>query len=79
MKIKSHYKVDIKEVKMKVLFDISVINIEYLKEVMDLIKTLKHKEKSLSQIKFLKEKEIHVYNIWHNKKSYTVDYYRQKR
>lgn len=68
MKIKSHYKVDIKEVKMKVLFDISVINIKYLKEVMDFIKTLKYKEKNLSQIKFLKEKEIHVYNIWHNKK-----------
>lgn len=49
---------------MKVLFDISVINIEYLKKVMDFIKTLKHKEKNLSQIKFLKEKEIHVYNIW---------------
>ena len=39
---------DIKEVKMKVLFDISVINIEYLKEVMDFIKTLKHYEKKVT-------------------------------
>ena len=41
-------KADIKEVKMKVLFDISVINIEYLKEVMDFIKTLKHYEKKVT-------------------------------
>ena len=59
---------------MKINFELSTVETRFLKDVVEFIKTLTHKENSLSTITFTKNNEEHTYAAWHNKKSYSVHY-----
>ena len=59
---------------MKINFDLTCIETRHLGQLVDWVKTLKHKEGSLSEMTYNSHDGTHRYAIWHNKKSYSVSY-----
>ena len=56
---------------MKVILDTN-IDTSHLKDVFIMLKELELKEGTLSQFQVVYPKEQINYNIWHNKKSFTI-------
>ena len=48
---------------MRINFELNVVETRFLKEVVEFIKTLTHKENSLSTITFKKNNEEHIYAV----------------
>ena len=58
---------------MRVQFELDAINFEYLQEALEFVETLELVNGKLSTITFIGINGLQTrYNIWHNKKSFTV-------